>query len=209
VAAPRDFREKEGDPVTPPTPRIPGEDVPIRERVLDAAERISLRHGPGGRTIEAVAREAGVSKGGVLYHFPSKAAIIEAMIDRWVRQCEDAQAQAVARDGQRRGAFTRAYVHVRTRSGYPKDPLRYTGVLAAVRNDPQQLRALRAKVAEWQRQLEADGIDPVTATIVRLAIDGLCLNRLLDLPLPDPAMCAAIIDRLVEMTREGAERPEA
>jgi hypothetical protein len=44
----------------------------------------------------------------------------------------------------------------------------------------------------------------VTAVIVRLAIDGLCLSSLLNLPVPQGEFRQRVIDRLMEMTR--AER---
>ena len=55
------------------------------ERLLDAAERLVSEVGAGHLTLEAVARAAGVSKGGLLYHFPSKEALLQAMIDRHLR----------------------------------------------------------------------------------------------------------------------------
>lgn len=53
-----------------------------RGALLDAAERVALRNGAGQLTMDAVAAEAGVSKGGVLYAFPSKDALIDAMFSR-------------------------------------------------------------------------------------------------------------------------------
>lgn len=53
-----------------------------RGALLDAAERVVLRDGAAHLTIDAVAAEAGVSKGGVLYAFASKDALIDAMLAR-------------------------------------------------------------------------------------------------------------------------------
>lgn len=53
-----------------------------RGALLDAAERVVLRDGAGQLTMDAVAAEAGVSKGGVLYAFPSKDALIDALFNR-------------------------------------------------------------------------------------------------------------------------------
>lgn len=50
-----------------------------REQILDAAEQVVMREGAAHLTIEAVAAEAGVSKGGVLYSFASKDALIDAL----------------------------------------------------------------------------------------------------------------------------------
>ena len=48
--------------------------------VLRAAHRVVLRDGVSALTLEAVAREAGRSKGGLLYHFPTKEALIQGLI---------------------------------------------------------------------------------------------------------------------------------
>lgn len=53
-----------------------------RDDLLDAAERVANRDGAGQLTIDAVAAEAGVSKGGVLYAYPSKDALIDALFAR-------------------------------------------------------------------------------------------------------------------------------
>lgn len=42
-----------------------------KQRILDAAAEIARELGPGHLSLEAVATRAGVSKGGLLYHFPS------------------------------------------------------------------------------------------------------------------------------------------
>ena len=58
---------------------------PARERILEAAERVVGDVGAARMTLEGVAQAAGVSKGGLLYHFPTKEALTEAMIERLVR----------------------------------------------------------------------------------------------------------------------------
>ena len=53
-----------------------------RERVLDAYEALLITDGERAATLDAVARAAGVSKGGLLYHFASKDDLAAAMIAR-------------------------------------------------------------------------------------------------------------------------------
>lgn len=55
-----------------------------RGALLDAAEAVVLRDGAGNLTIDAVAKQAEVSKGGVLYAFATKDALIDAMMRRVV-----------------------------------------------------------------------------------------------------------------------------
>ncbi|MGQ9650772.1 MAG: TetR/AcrR family transcriptional regulator [Phycisphaerae bacterium] len=174
--------------------------VSVRDRLLDAAEAVVAREGVSRLTLEAVAHEAGVSKGGLLYHFPAKSALITAVVERLANRCESRQAEAVAGDPQACGAFTRAYLSVRT---HPPDPRResiHTAVLAAIGTNPNYLDPLRQGVAEWQKRLESDGIDKVTATIVRLAVDGLAIGRLLKVPTPEGELLERVIERLLSMT---------
>ncbi|HET8867666.1 MAG TPA: TetR/AcrR family transcriptional regulator [Agrococcus sp.] len=56
-----------------------------RDRILDAFEALVLEHGERAGTLAATAGAAGVSKGGLLYHFGSKAALVEGLADRLER----------------------------------------------------------------------------------------------------------------------------
>ncbi len=62
--------------------------ISTREAILRAADRVVVDWGVSGMTLEAVAREAGVSKGGLLYHFRSKEALIGGMIGRLIEGFE-------------------------------------------------------------------------------------------------------------------------
>lgn len=53
-----------------------------RERVLDAFEEIILNDGERTATLDATAQAAGVSKGGLLYHFGTKDDLVAGLIDR-------------------------------------------------------------------------------------------------------------------------------
>lgn len=51
-----------------------------KERIFHAAMSVALRNGFGKVTLNGVAREAGFSKGGLLYHFTTKNELIRAML---------------------------------------------------------------------------------------------------------------------------------
>jgi AcrR family transcriptional regulator len=55
-----------------------------RERILAAAEKALRRHGPAKANVVDVARALGVSHGSVYRHFPSKAALRDAVTERWL-----------------------------------------------------------------------------------------------------------------------------
>ena len=52
-----------------------------RARIRVAAAKVIERDGAGHLTLEKVAAEAGVSKGGLLYHYPSKDALLQGLLD--------------------------------------------------------------------------------------------------------------------------------
>jgi AcrR family transcriptional regulator len=54
------------------------------ERILLAAEDVLRRYGPAKATVVDVARALGVSHGSVYRHYPSKAALRDAVTERWL-----------------------------------------------------------------------------------------------------------------------------
>jgi AcrR family transcriptional regulator len=65
------------------------------ETIVSAAEEVLRRHGPEKTTVLDVARLLGVSHGSVYRHFPSKAALREAVIRRWLDRVREDLATAV------------------------------------------------------------------------------------------------------------------
>jgi AcrR family transcriptional regulator len=53
-----------------------------RERIIDVAVRFIARNGARGTSLNDIAAEAGVSQAGLLYHFGSKEALLNAVLDR-------------------------------------------------------------------------------------------------------------------------------
>lgn len=67
---------------------MPGEPLDA-ETIVSATEEMLRRHGPDKTTVLDVARQLGVSHGSVYRHFRSKAALREAVIQRWLDQVRD------------------------------------------------------------------------------------------------------------------------
>ncbi len=141
------------------------------------------RDGISALTIEAAAREAGVSKGGVLYHFPSKDALIQGMLSAWVNDFELDLERQLAIEKAGPGHWLRAYIRSSFYSN-GEDLDATSGLLAAVSNNPDLLKNIRQQYIGWQAQAEDDGVDPTLATIIRLAIDGLLFADMLNLAPP-------------------------
>lgn len=165
-----------------------------RQAILDAyAEEIA---GKGVRrvTLESVAARAGVSKGGLLYHFPSKRSLTDGLAQR-LRDYTDANLARAQHSGTAR-AF------LETSVPDPHEAQQYWAVITAVKADPEgvsdEARAILAAVFEdWSERLQAEVADPVLADIIRLVGDGLYLATVTGLPVPGPTRVRQVVDRLV------------
>jgi AcrR family transcriptional regulator len=157
-----------------------------RDRLLDAAATVVRTEGAQALTLDAVAAQAGVSKGGLLYHFKSKRELVQAMIERWLTEF---QADIDAADPD----FVRGYVKA---SGPDEHEL---GMLAALIADPGLLATVREQYGIWQDRVQREAADPVDATVARLAADGLWLAELLGMGPPTGALRQQVLDRLTQL----------
>ena len=158
-----------------------------RAKLLDAAGAVIRRDGPQALTLDAVAAQAGVSKGGLLYHFKSKRELLDGLVDRWM---DDFQRDI---DGES-GNFARRYVAANDGAHAEE-----VGMLAALVADPQVLAAVRDRHETWQDRVASEGGDPVDATVARLAADGLWLADLLGTAPPRGQLRERVLARLLEL----------
>ncbi|TDP46860.1 TetR/AcrR family transcriptional regulator [Zavarzinia compransoris] len=167
----------------------------LRRHLLEVTADLSLRQGIGNVRLEAVAAAAGVSKGGLLHHFPSRQALLEALCREYLARLDRRLAEALAADPVPGGRFTRAYLAVMT-AAEPTEQERTWGILSCVLfAEP----AFRSRWADWlSGHLRAHAAtDGGTALeIVRLAADGLWLSDMAG----ESADRAAVVGRLHAMT---------
>lgn len=177
--------------------------------ILTAAERVVLRHSVTRLTLDAVAREANLSKGGLLYHFATKEALIQAMLERLIQYYEREIAQQ-QQDDTAPGRWTRAYVRttIKPRLSYPgeadfpKSKEVGTALITAAATNPKLLEPLRERFRVWQQAIERDGIGSTRATVVRLAVDGLWLADVLGIWTPSDKLRRQVLQELIRLTRD-------
>jgi AcrR family transcriptional regulator len=158
-----------------------------RAKLLDAASAVIRRDGPKAMTLESVAAQAGVSKGGLLYHFKSKRELLDALVDRWLQEFQD----DIDAHGQ---GFVAGYVTASDTASAEDASL-----LAAFVADPETLAAVRERYVAWQDRVVTEGGDPVEATVARLAADGLWLADLLGLAPPRGELRRRVLARLLAL----------
>ncbi len=136
------------------------------------------RRGVGALTLGSVAHEAGVSKGGLLHHFPSKDALSEAVLRHLFSDFERRTVDYYDLEPPGPGRWLRAYV----RATYEDDPLPLelaTLLLVAVSENDRLLGLIQADAERWQTRGADAGRRGGGATVVRQAADAYWTERLL------------------------------
>lgn len=179
-----------------------------RRLVLDAAATVVRRQGASA-TLDAVATEAGLSKGGLVYHFPSKDALLLALAADQVDRFRAAVLADLDPEDTAPGRLTRAYV--RTCLDETNDPhgLRDDILLTAQLMAREDVRALTAADQDrWDAELAQDGLPQSVLELVLAAADGGSATVLWGGEL-DPDRIDRLRRRLVGLTLDPARWDDA
>jgi AcrR family transcriptional regulator len=151
-----------------------------RERVLDAYVDLVVNDGPAGVTLDAVAAAAGVSKGGLLYHFGSKDALLDGFLERVQGLTADdiATARRTAAAGDE--SVTRYYLRTSA-----DDPARegalfrsMIALLTLAGAEPRAAQAARGAMSAWRDVLVEETGDELTGDLVAALGDGIYLRAI-------------------------------
>ncbi|EFD0391568.1 TetR family transcriptional regulator [Escherichia coli] len=174
---------------------------PIRlyQQLLESAAMIAGRDGIAALSLNAVAREAGVSKGGLLHHFPNKQALIYALFARLLAIMEEAIAALMQKDNISYGRFTRAYVNYLSALTDTQESRQLMVLSLAMPDEP----VLRKCWRDWMLGHLANGDEldnSPTGTLVRYTADGIWLSELTERITMSPEHRQALVDSLNKMT---------
>ncbi|MFK5596680.1 TetR/AcrR family transcriptional regulator [Methylobacterium sp. HMF5984] len=170
------------------------------EVILDAAEALLRRSGSRTLTIDAVAVEAGLSKGGVLHHYASKDALVTALAVRKVGRLRAGIAACLAA-GPRGPAALPLAVIAHAREMYAEECGFPDALLIASADNPEAVAAFSDFLAE---QLAAMGSIEGRAgqgAALTFSILGLMLSRSLDFHRLDGAALNCLFDALETQAR--------
>ncbi len=174
-----------------------------REKVLDAFAAILIDEGERAATMDATARAAGVSKGGLLYHFGTKEALEAALIERLETLAqEDVEQIKGAPDGAVAG-FLRSSIN----TGSVLDRAIVAVSRLAQGGHPAAVAALRRVRDLWEDAVRPFAADETALQLIMLVSDGLYFNNALAVgasvpgPTPDGAELEALIALVQRATR--------
>ncbi len=173
-----------------------------RRALLLAANRISRTQGVAAMTLEAVAKEAGVSKGGLLYHFPSKDALIEGLLQLAVESFDELMEEELKKEPEGTpGRWTRALIHASLNNYGEEQVFSNLGLIEAAATNPELLAGVRQHYQGWYEKVVNDGLDPALAMIIYLATDGYWMSCLLQMSPTEFVDTEALRERLLELAQ--------
>jgi AcrR family transcriptional regulator len=111
-------------------------EVLTADKILETAEQVLRRFGPSKATVVDVARALGVSHGSVYRHFASKAALRDAVTERWLKRTSDPLQVIVEGRGSARAKLTKWFAAL------------MVGKREKVHSDPELFAAAREIFAE-------------------------------------------------------------
>ena len=142
------------------------------EHILDTYVDLLIHTGERAATLDAVATAAKVSKGGLLYHFSSKKALLEALAERTLALAEeDFEAMAQASEGA--SAY---YINSSTPDNTPFDRALIALSRLAQNNNELAQRTLAHVQEGWHSLILAELGDERIARAVLLLGDGMYYN---------------------------------
>jgi len=172
-----------------------------RELIFAACGRILGSHGLSDLTLENVAEEAGLSKGGLLYHFPNKESLIEGLFEYHNSIFEERLSALEEEEGDDPGAWLRAYARASIEQiTDPGNASLYASLFAAEERFTVASILMRSKYIDWQSKVEESGLDPAWATLIRFAVDGLWFAEMHQWAPPDEERRAEIVELILGLT---------
>lgn len=175
----------------------------LREDILNATEAVIMRQGLANTTLEAVALEAGVSKGGLFYHFTSKKDLLLSLLDRYEARFIATRARMMEELPEGPARFLKATILAAL--DHPRPAKHKASNLLSLLDDVD----LRDKIAGLKKKTYDDVIvgtpQPERTALALLAVDGLWVAEMFGKPVLDEPFRKRIIEALMAVIDELSE----
>ena len=151
-----------------------------RARIRVAAAKVIERDGAGHLTLEKVAAEADLSKGGLLYHYPSKDALLQGLLDHLLEN----RARLIEGSGPAESVSDATLLNSLIDADFdlPKDErIMAQGLIAASAENPELIAPAQHHVEAVFAQLGKAKATATSARTIFLASQGLQFLELLGL----------------------------
>ena len=162
-----------------------------RERILVAAAEVARNAGPGSLSLDAIAQRAGVSKGGLLYNFPTKAKLLQGLVGKHIEQMEASLDEASKRSEPLLSAYLRL---IESSSADGQAPAAW--IFSAIAEDPEFLEPINQFRRRLFARLRSEVSDVGDLLVAFMAMEGLHCLKLFDVDLLSPEERTLLLERV-------------
>lgn len=149
----------------------------MRANILETARRLTLEKGVVP-SLNTVVEAAGVSKGGLIHHFPTRSALVAGLARHSLDEVDDAMTAAAAA-----GTAARTWLELSLPDGDERAVMQ--ALASSIRPTDDDFGSLLADaktaIARWEAQIAAEVGDALRAHVIRLVGDALVTNALVGL----------------------------
>lgn len=171
-----------------------------KQHILRSANELLAKKGLMDITLDEVAAQAGLSKGGVTHYYPNKDLLLIELATMLDRDYLDKIETTAKKEEGCVGAWSRALIKVSDEDLTSDRAINNALVAAALAS--QKSDVATDSLEFMQKCAVNDGYDPVLGTIIRLAIDGLYYGELFKASSLEPKLRADLLERLISWTKE-------
>ena len=181
-------------------------EINLRDKILQAACKLIEEQGMTHFTLENIAQRANVSKGGLLYHFPSKEILVQAMIEIFLKELKSSLRKDFLLSSQENDRtiqsinWLKNYIHICFNQKIYLNQYKYA-ILAALTMDPKFLLPVRKFINESQEEMLSLDFSTI-ATMIRLTCEGLWLSELFGFQMVDDRTRINIKQKLLDLLDE-------
>lgn len=173
----------------------------IKDRALDAVESIVRESGIAGLTLNAVADAIGASKGGLLHHYTSKDALVDAFLNRTANFWRESVQNALANVHQGSGRIARVLIEtfmIDPNDWEPRCKRSSAAMMILLIQNPKLSNPLQSIYRELIEMLTADGLPKGMGDCILATIDGVWLQAVTELAKVDAKRIESMRARLLE-----------
>ncbi|MYS08860.1 TetR family transcriptional regulator [Streptomyces sp. SID6041] len=170
-----------------------------KTRILEAAVRVTEREGITALTLQSAAEEAGVTKPGLMYHFPTRQALLVAIQQHLTARWEDLLAEQLGKPPELATDREKlaAYVHVGSHLSASRAELAFM-----VEHDPEVEAVWNNLLNRWVPTPTTPDPHDIDLLLARMAADGLWMLQATSNSRLEPAVRAALVARLAALTEQ-------
>lgn len=167
-----------------------------RSHIIQTAIQFLKEHDLHMLTLEKVAKQANISKGGLLYHFKTKDELYTAIAQTIMSEFHDSF-EALAKLEHGVGKRTRGFILASQR-----DYEEGAWINIAIQIFQQDDHAISSAYEQLLESLLHDGLTSSVVHMIRLTIDGLYYSKLLNIAPVSQEVTDIVFEQLLEMTRK-------